>query len=281
MAAPEPRSIAVRAYATPMPRAAAPSSSAPRQRSPTASIGPSEWSLIVDTETTVDAAQQLRFGVYQVRRGDDLNAQGLFYDPATLTDDERSILYRFATTRGFALHVLADFIDDIFLRYLYDLRGTCIGFNLPWDISRLAIAHAPARGRTMHGGFSFKLSPDTRRPRIQVKHLTGRAALLQFTVPGEQQTPRGMRQRGLRVPPWRGAFVDVRTIAGALLSGSWSLASLADHLQTPHRKLDSDEHGGPLTEQYLDYGCTDVQVTWECYQHLHGRYTQYGLTQTV
>jgi hypothetical protein len=219
----EPRTIAVRAYATPMPRDAVTSSSPPRQRSPTATIGPSEWTLVVDTETTIDAAQQLRFGVYQVRRGDDLNEQGLFYDPATLTDDERSILYRFATTRGFALHVLADFIAGVFFRVLFDLRGTCIGFNLPWDISRLAIAHAPARGRTMHGGFSFQVSPDKRRPRIQVKHLTGRAALIQFTVPGDQRTPRGMRQRGLRVPPWRGSFVDVRTLAGPCwpVRGHW------------------------------------------------------------
>ncbi|MDQ3654742.1 MAG: hypothetical protein M3457_06645, partial [Chloroflexota bacterium] len=217
---------------------------------------------------------------YQVRRGDALHERGLFYDPGTLTDDERSSLHRFASARDFTVHILADFIEDIFLRYLFDLRGTCIGFNLPWDISRLAIAHAPARGRTMHGGFSFQLSPDTRRPRVQVKHLTGRAALIQFTVPGEQHTPRGMRQRGLRVPPWRGAFVDVRTLAGALLAGSWALAALAGHLQAPHRKQDTDEHGGPLTEQYLDYACTDVQVTWECYQQLRDQYRRYGLRTT-
>jgi len=280
MASPEPRSIAVRAYATPKPRDAVVTPRTAPQRSPTASIGPSEWSLVIDTETTIDAAQQLRFGIYQIRHGDDPYQHGLFYDPVTLTDDERSILYRFATSRGLAVHAVPDFIDGIVLRYLFDLRGTCIGFNLPWDISRLATDHAPARGRTMYGGFSFQLCPDKRRPRIQVKHLTGRAALIQFTVPGEQRTPRGMRQRRLRVPPWRGAFVDVRTLAGAVLSGSWSLASLADHLQTPHRKRDTDEHGGPLTEPYLDYACTDVQVTWECYQDLRDQYLRYGLTQT-
>lgn len=280
MASSESRSIAVRAYAEPKPRDTASSSSAIRQRSPTAAVGPSEWSLVIDTETTIEAAQQLRFGVYQVRRDDDLYDQGLFYDPDTLTDDERSTLYHFASARGLAVHAVPDFIDGIVLRYLFDLRGTCIGFNLPWDLSRLAIAHAPARGRTMYGGFSFQLSPDTRRPRIQVKHLTGRAALIQFTVPAEQRVPRGMRQRRLRVQPWRGAFVDVRTLAGALLSGSWSLASLADHLQTPHRKHDTDEHGGPLNEQYLDYACNDVQVTWECYRVLRDQYLGYGLTQT-
>ncbi|MGI8474946.1 MAG: hypothetical protein ACR2OO_01015 [Thermomicrobiales bacterium] len=165
-AAPEPRSIAVRAFATPARLGPAPSSRAPGQRSRAPSTGPSEWSVVVDTETRSDAPQQLRFGVYQLRRGDELHAQGLFYDPATLTDDERSTLYRFASARGLTVHLLADFIDDIFQRYLFDLRGTGIGFNLPFDLARLAIAHAPARGRTMHGGFSFQLSPDKRRPRI-------------------------------------------------------------------------------------------------------------------
>ncbi len=137
MASPESRSIAVRAYAVPKSRDATSASSATRQRPPTAAIRPSEWSVVVDTETTIDAAQQLRFGVYQVRRGDALHEQGLFYDPDTLTDEERSILYNFAATHGLVIHVVADFIDEIFLRYLFDLRGSCIGFNLPWDISRL------------------------------------------------------------------------------------------------------------------------------------------------
>ncbi len=274
--APESRTIATRAYATPVQPAKLPT----RKQGGRSSLSPSAWTLTFDTETTTDAAQQLRFGVYQVRHGDDLHEEGLFYDPLTLTDADRSLFYGYASARGLMVRTVEDFIDGIFLRYLFDLRGTCIGFNLPFDLSRLAIAHAPARGRTMHGGFSFRLCPDKRRPRIQVKHLTGRAALIRFTVPGAQPTPRGMRRRGLRVHPWRGAFVDVRTLAGALLSGPWSLASLADHLQTQHRKHDTDEHGGPLTEQYLDYACNDVQVTWECFQLLHDRYTRYGLSQT-
>lgn len=89
-----------------------------------------------------------------------------------------------------------------------------------------------------------------------------------------------MRNRKLIVPPHRGHFVDVGTLACALLSGSWSLDTLAEHLSTKHRKLDTDEHGGRLTKKYLDYAAQDVQVTWECFEKLQRQYLGYGLTKT-
>ena len=48
---------------------------------------PSEWTLVFDTETTVDAAQRLRIGAYQFRKGDELDEAGLFYDPAALISE--------------------------------------------------------------------------------------------------------------------------------------------------------------------------------------------------
>jgi hypothetical protein len=84
----------------------------------------------------------------------------------------------------------------------------------------------------------------------------------------------------MRVPTNRGHFVDVKTVAGALLSGSWSLGTLAEHLKTEHRKLSTDEHGGRLTREYLKYATEDVQVTWECFEQLAGMYDTYQLTET-
>jgi len=49
-----------------------------------------------------------------------------------------------------------------------------IGFNLPFDLSRVAIAHTYAQG-SMKGGFSFTLGED--RPNVRVKHLSQKAAL--------------------------------------------------------------------------------------------------------
>ena len=74
---------------------------------------------------------------------------------------------------------------------------------------------------------------------------------MQFTHPPKRRDPRGQRKR--KIPPRqrRGSFIDLKTIAAALLSRSFSLASLADFLKTPTRKAESGGHGKQLTERYL------------------------------
>jgi len=89
-----------------------------------------------------------------------------------------------------------------------------------------------------------------------------------------------MRNRGLKVPVGRGHFVDVRTLAGALLGGSWKLKGLAEHLGTENQKLQTEDYGGPVTEEFLEYAVRDVQATWECFEKLRQQYESYGLTET-
>jgi hypothetical protein len=163
----------------------------------------------------------------------------------------------------------------------YKLRAAIVGFNLPFDISRLAIRHAPARSKKMRGGFTFKLSSDKRNPRVQIKHLNARASLIQFTKPPKKFDTRSMRKIRIATAPRRGSFLDVKTIALALTSQSCSLATLADFLETKHQKLSNEEHGGPLTTKYLGYALNDVQVTWECYTKLGDKFNKHGLARGV
>jgi hypothetical protein len=72
----------------------------------------------------------------------------------------------------------------------------------------------------------------------------------------------------------------LKTIAAALQSRSFSLASLADFLKTPTRKAESGGHGKRLTTKYVRYLLQDVQVTWECYQNLRTRYALHALEET-
>lgn len=272
----EPMPIAVRAFVqgTSQSKAWLNSGKSPRK------LGPSKFTLIFDTETNTDAAQQIRFGNFQVRKGVELEVAGIFYDPETPTAAEIEMLHRYAEQHDLTVGTVAEFIDEIFFSYGYDCRATIVGFNLPFDLSRLAIAHGSARGKMMHGGFSFKLTDKRYRPVVQVKHLSRRASMIRFTVPGKQRTPRGMRKRGINVQPHRGFFVDIKTLAAALTSRSFSLANLGEFLGVQSEKLATEEHGGPLTEAYLAYAERDVQTTWECYLELLRRYDAHHLSET-
>jgi len=240
----------------------------------------SDWTLIFDCETKVDAGQNLRFGAYQVQKGAELKDSGLFYDPGSLTPSELELLRRGANERGIELRTREEFVEEVFYGIAYDFRASIVGFNLPFDLSRLAIRHGPARGKTMKGGFTFQLSSDPWKPRVQVRHLNARASLMQFALPPKQKTPRGARRRKIFTPGRRGCFIDLKTVAAALFSRSFDLANLADFLKTKSRKLHTDEHGSRLTRDYVGYALQDVQVTWECYLALVEKYELHQLSQT-
>lgn len=266
--------IAVRAYSEDPKRVPVGS------RPPRAHLEASPWTLILDCETTIDATQKLRVGFYQVRNGDKLRKEGIFYNAATLRPSEMKRLRNFAASRDLELVTFEEFRSAVFLQYAYALGGTVVGFNLPFDLSRIALNHSSAR-RSMRGGFSLQLTPDSTDPRVRVKHLNPKAALIDFASSGEQDTPRGMRRRQLKVPTFRGRFVDAKTAGAAVLSRCFTLESLAVELDTATRKQKTDEHGKELTAAYLKYAETDVQVTWECYAELCRRYREHGLTRSI
>ena len=269
--------IAVRAFAPPPQTQGA---DEPRRKRRQTATPPSEWTLVFDTETTVDAAQRLRIGAYQFRQGDELDEAGLFYDPSIATAAEQALLRRFAARNGLKLLTAAEFVETILFDRAYDLRASIVGFNLPFDISRLALRHGSARGKAMRGGFTFKLSRRWWRPNIQIRHLNARASLIQFAHPPKQRSPRGQRTRKAPARERRGSFIDLKTIAAALLSRSFNLASLADFLKTTTRKSESGGHGKQLNEKYLRYAVQDVQATFECFQALRDRFALHAIEET-
>ncbi len=238
----------------------------------------SDFAVVFDTETTTDPSQHLRFGTFRVYRGELLFRAGIFYAPNAVSESELGTLRRYAADNGFDLLTRNQFADDILFGIGYDLRATIVGFNLPFDISRIAISHGSARGKKMRGGFTFKISTDRRRSKIQVKHISQRMAFINFTKPFKQMHSRSQRQRGEKIKTSLDHFVDIKTIASALLSGGYSLASLSKHLNVVHHKLEFDEFDGPICDDMIKYAVRDTQATWECYVELRNRFEVLGLT---
>lgn len=250
---------------------------------------PSNRTLIFDTETTTDASQKLRFGVFELRDGDALVRQGVFHDPGTggLVPSETETLI--AQARELDLEVLtrAEFVEQILFEECQLMDGVVIGFNLPFDLSRLAIDHGTAKSfdlnvetgfqgdKRFQDGFSLKVSNNPERSRIAVKHLSSTMAFMGFKHPDEGEENYGTKQRS-RVP---GHFCDVRTLASALMGRAHSLESLSgpDGLDLTHPKTASDDHGKMLTPEYVRYAVHDVNVTWRCYAALRDRLASYDL----
>ena len=268
--------IAVRAYGAPQGKQAYKVEFSMRD--------PSKRYLIFDCETTTDETQRLRIGAYQLRYEGELRERekGLFFNPDTLTRSEIRLVEHYARTKRLKLITLREFLDKVFVRVGYHWSANVIGFNLPFDLARIAEGHSKARGK-MRPGFSLETAPKGQKgPRIRIKHIS-RACLMEFSGAG-QRVPRGQKKRAtkhkIKVPLLRPAFVDVSTLAHALLSRIFTLGKLAEFLNTPHQKLGTDEHGKTLTVEYLDYAVQDVQVTWECFVELRKRFEIHKLAQT-
>src|SRR3984885_7554735 len=292
--------IALRAYVRKAPKKPKKGAKPPRTTLPGAinwrdlapRTAPSDWVLIFDCETRTTPDQRLRFGGYQVRYKGEIWERGAFYEPDVLSEEEAAILRQAidderSNSDGarICLRTRAEFVDEVFYQSGQSVGAQIVGFNLPFDLSRLAIRHASAR-RSMKGGFSLTLSENW--PPVAVKHLSQRAALIRFTgdrPAAEEESEDGSDaetpdETEEKIGPDRGYFVDVKTLAAALTSKSHSLASLSDLLKVPTPKKESDEHGGALTPEYVRYGLRDVQTTWECFDHLARRFATFGLHET-
>src|SRR5690242_249931 len=154
--------IFLRAHTVPPPKR--------NRRKPIASVP--TWPkrvLVFDTETTTDTQQAPTFGAYRVCEliGDSYKTieEGLFY-PDDAPANHRHTLEVYAqghapdiAVRTFPpkvrlkLHSRAHFIEQHFWKCVKQ-RGMIVGFNLPFDLSRLAIEWAPSRKR----GWSLVMS---------------------------------------------------------------------------------------------------------------------------
>lgn len=141
-ASPDRLPVAVRAYTPPTtPRRA---SRAHPWKMPAAV-------LVFDTETTTDATQRLLFGVWRVYHEGTVIDEGLFHgDDLGIEDRTKLRAYQRThdadTTRREPLRLISrrEFLTEVFWPVAYKQRGLVVGFNLPFDLSRIAVGSGTA-----------------------------------------------------------------------------------------------------------------------------------------
>jgi hypothetical protein len=252
--------------------------------------------FVFDTETRTNATQTLIFGSYRYIVGGRCLEEGLFHAD-DVTDFERRMLktyveaHRADTVRegkpDLRILSVAQFVDRLY-RAAYKGRCLLVGFNLPFDLARVARNFTTARGR-FAGGFSLELwsyidqfgneRHNPYRPRIAIKHIDSKRALKGFTgsynpdsvdlipVNGEQSNSRF----------FRGHFLDLRTLAFALTDRGHSLESACKTFGVEHGKQSTRQHG-VLSVEYIDYNRRDVLATVELALKLLEEYERHPIS---
>ncbi len=290
--------VALRAYAEP-PLAQQPSADegeATKKRRPPQRSHVTR-ALVFDTETTVDAIQAFLFGSYRncriAWRGDvptiSTVEEGLIYAdelPETNPDGFRMLqeyrateladldpAYSHGLPVALKLNSRREFLKKVLYEVGFESRGLVVGFNLPFDISRLAIASSPSRG-LFAGGFSlalFEYEKDGQwlenrfKPRVVVRSIDSKRALKGFTgtfSPDEIDTIPEGETEPIEGYVFRGNFLDLRTLAFVLTDKSHSLAKACKAFQTEHGKTETKKHG-EITPKYIRYNRNDVLATTE------------------
>jgi hypothetical protein len=226
----------------------------------------------------------LTFGSYRLIEHGRCLEENLFCGD-DLPQGERRILEHYAATHCMdtndgvdrKLRCLSrhEFVERLFL-YAYRARFLLVGFNLPFDLSRVAYDFTMARGR-FTGGFSLGLwsyldkggrqRANQFRPRIGIKQIDSKRALKGFTArnsPDEidlipEGSATGRAERGYI---FRGHFLDLRTLAFALTDRGYTLEAACEAFGVEHGKQRVERHG-VITKEYIGYNRRDVLATAE------------------
>ena len=242
-----------------------------------------KYVLVLDTESTTDACQTLNFGAYQFCEADSdgtyvCREEGLFYAD-DLDAVQLEVLRSYVrnekargSRRRLRLYDRSTFVEKVMYTSI-QAEAAIVAFNLPFDLSRLAVDYRVARGAGGRGWsfvvFRYKhprrktLLPNTYRPRVQLRPKDSKAAFIRLAG-GDMDQP-------YRV----GRFLDLKTLVWALRNRSLSLESACREYKVPG-KLDHAPTGR-VTKEEIDYCRQDVRASVGLLNALLNEFKRYPL----
>lgn len=221
--------------------------------------------LVFDTETTTDFALRLQFGVFHLYVDGLLEREGIFYGDSS-SDRELEIIRSYGERHGIPIYSRSEFVEKVFFHYVYGLGALCVGFNLPFDLSRIAIRAGIGRGQNRR---KFRLTLTTKTltySALHIEAISGRAAFIGFA--------KRNNLADWEKPYFKGRFLDLSTLATALTGERFSLKGAAIEFKTEHEKSKTSTLGN-VTPETIKYGRNDVLVTWELFEKLRAEYAMY------
>jgi hypothetical protein len=272
----EPLPIGLRAFATSLKRAELDPEAHTWTPSPIHPLP--HRSIVFDCETTTDSTQRLRFGSYRLfldrqsaAPGSVCVQEGLLY--ADDLPERAPADYRFLCSyvkrhradvspgrpRQLRLLSRSEFVEQVIWRWGHQQQATIVGFNLPFDLTRLALDVTAARKVR---GISLRLweydgGENRFRPRIVLRRIDRHRTLMSFAgVVGTQEEENKKRKK-----KYFGRFLDLATLTFAHSDQpGLSLEAACERFGVRFSKR-SVQHGTALDDKYVDYCRADVQAT--------------------
>ena len=255
--------------------------------------------LVIHTAGSSGSTQKLTIGIYRFIVGGQCLEEGLFYAD-DLPRRELQVLKDYVVRhnvdaapgddRRLRLLTRSEFLD-LFYQLAYKARCLVVGFDLSYDISRLAFDCSPARG-FYAGGFSFSLwsykdsrgreRPDGFRPRVCIKHIDSKRSLIGFTGRNSPDQVDLIPEGSLSGKPqtgykFRGHFLDLRTLAFALTDEGYSLEAACEAFGVEHRKQQPVRHRA-ITKESIDDNRRDVLAMSELAAKLVGEFAEHPIS---
>jgi hypothetical protein len=224
------------------------------------------FALIFDTETRITADQSLTFGVFRFCELKNnkyrVTREGLFCAD-DLPAKDRKVLENYARTAisdvksfppEFPLYSRTDFLRKVFWPAIKRSGALICGLNLPFDLSRLAVAWS--RGDNDEWSLTMSRFPsgveNRYYPRILITPIDSKKAFIKLANPWK---PEEWKFNG------KAHFLDLRTLAWALFNRSYSLKRLCEELRTENQKTIDHEPTGHVTIEEIEYARQDGRCT--------------------
>jgi hypothetical protein len=228
-----------------------------------------EHVLVLDTETTTDVQQELRFGIAREYALGHLCRTIVF--TGTVTDVEMARIVAWAKTNHADVLLVDRFVLEVFIPLALDMRAVVVGFNLPFDLARLAVDWEPKErvGGKEHWSLWFvpRCHPHAAHvPRLRVQRVDSTKGFIAFA---------GTKNRWRK---FRGAFVDLRTFVHVLTGEKHSLKTAGEAFGCKLKKTEADYHG-PVNARYIDYTLNDVALTAQLYEKCLARFQAFGIEE--
>lgn len=237
--------------------------------------------LIIDTETRITADQSLTFGIFRLCELQNekytIVREGLFYAD-DLPANERRVLEGYAQTAisdvksfppEFPLYSRSDFMRKVFWPAIKRNGALICGLNLPFDLSRLALAwHRGDQDEWSLVMSQFPNGVENRYyPRILISPIDSKKAFIKLANPWKKEE---------WIHNGKVHFLDLRTLSWAMFNRSYSLKRLCDEFKTEHQKIDHDPTGKVIFEE-IEYARQDGRCTVDALNALKGEFDKHPI----